>query len=71
VRLSGIGRALPRTLLRTLAAGLGWLRALSGDDAYERYLTHHAHAHAGLPLSRRAFYAEREERKWSGISRCC
>jgi uncharacterized short protein YbdD (DUF466 family) len=71
VRLCAIRWALPRRLLRALAAGTAWLRALSGDDAYERYLTHHAHAHAGLPMSRRAFYAEREERKWSGISRCC
>ena len=63
--------AIPRALRRTLAAGVGWLRALSGDDAYERYLTHHARAHAGPALSRRAFYAQREERKWSGISRCC
>jgi len=60
-----------RTLRRRVAAAAGWLRALSGDDAYERYLTHHARAHAGPPLSRRVFYAQREERKWSGISRCC
>ncbi|HEY6516083.1 MAG TPA: YbdD/YjiX family protein [Steroidobacteraceae bacterium] len=62
---------LRRTLRRAIAAGMAWLRALSGDDAYDRYLTHHACAHAGPPLSRRAFYREREERKWSGISRCC
>jgi len=54
-----------------LAAATGMLRALSGDDAYERYLTHHARAHAGPALSRREFYREREERKWSGVSRCC
>lgn len=60
-----------RALRQRVAAAAGWLRALSGDDAYERYLTHHARAHAGAPLSRRAFYAQREERKWSGISRCC
>jgi uncharacterized short protein YbdD (DUF466 family) len=60
-----------RTLGRAVAAAMGWLRALSGDDAYDRYLTHHAHAHGGPPLSRGAFYREREERKWSGISRCC
>jgi uncharacterized short protein YbdD (DUF466 family) len=53
------------------AAILKWLRALSGDDAYERYLTHHARAHEGAPLTRGAFYAEREAAKWSGISRCC
>ena len=53
------------------AATVAWLRAVSGDDAYERYLTHHARAHEGSPLSRRQFYEEREKRKWSGVSRCC
>ena len=60
-----------RAVRGTMAAAAGWLRALSGDDAYERYLTHHARAHAGPALSRRDFYREREERKWSGVSRCC
>ena len=33
------------------------LRAMATDDAYERYLTHHAQAHGGVaPLSRREFY---------------
>jgi len=64
---SGIRRALRQTL----AAASGWLRGLSGDDAYDRYLTHHAQAHSGPPLTRPAFYREREERKWSGITRCC
>lgn len=63
----GIGRSIRRRML----VALGWLRALSGDDAYEKYLTHHAQAHEGPPLSRRAFYEERERAKWSGISRCC
>ena len=58
-------------LRAALAATVGWLRAVSGDDAYERYLTHHARTHAGPPLSRKAFYEEREQRKWSGVSRCC
>ena len=66
---------VPRTLragiARRLAATVSWLRAVSGDDAYERYLTHPARAHDGPPLSRRVFYEEREERKWSGVSRCC
>jgi uncharacterized short protein YbdD (DUF466 family) len=64
-------RTLPAALAGALAAAVGWLRALSGDDAYERYLTHHARTHAGPPLGRRAFYEERERRKWSGINRCC
>jgi uncharacterized short protein YbdD (DUF466 family) len=62
---------LREVLGRGVRAALGWLRAVSGDDAYERYLTHHARVHEGPPLSRRAFYAEREAAKWSGISRCC
>ncbi len=67
MRVARIARALFRGL--TLAAS--WLRALSGDDAYERYLTHHARAHPGPALSRKDFYRQREERKWSGVSRCC
>ena len=58
------------------AAGLralwAWLRALSGDDAYERYVARHAGAHAHAPLlTRRAFYEDEQRRKWSGVSRCC
>jgi uncharacterized short protein YbdD (DUF466 family) len=48
------------------------LRWLSTDDAYERYLVHHAQAHPDdSPLSRRAFYLREQERKWSGVQRCC
>lgn len=53
---------------------LAWaaLRAATGDDAYERYRVHHAlhHPHEP-PLTRRAFCAEAQQRKWNGISRCC
>jgi uncharacterized short protein YbdD (DUF466 family) len=69
--------ALPRTgpgrsWLGLLAQAWGWLRAVSGDDAYERYRRHHAARHAGEPaLSRRAYYAETQRRKWSGVTRCC
>ncbi|HKT71652.1 MAG TPA: YbdD/YjiX family protein [Steroidobacteraceae bacterium] len=49
-----------------------WLRAASGDDAYERYVAHTSQAHPARPvLSARAFYDERQRRKWSGINRCC
>jgi uncharacterized short protein YbdD (DUF466 family) len=49
-----------------------WLRALSGDDAYERYCAHRAARHPGEPLlGRRAFYQDALQRKWSGTSRCC
>jgi len=48
------------------------LRALTGDDAYERYRAHHAARHAGQPLmSRGEFCADAERRKWSGVNRCC
>lgn len=52
----------------------GWrmLRELSGDDAYERYLAHHAALHAGTPpLSRREYFRRHEQEKWGGIRRCC
>ena len=49
------------------------LRALSGDDAYERYLSHWRQCHraVGTPLDRRAFFVEQQRRKWNGVSRCC
>jgi len=48
------------------------LRALATDDAYERYLTHHAEAHGDeMPISRREFYLGEQQRKWTGVSRCC
>jgi uncharacterized short protein YbdD (DUF466 family) len=48
------------------------LRALATDDAYERYLAHHAQAHGGeTPIARREFYLRQQQGKWSGVSRCC
>ncbi|MCX7628359.1 MAG: YbdD/YjiX family protein [Methylophilaceae bacterium] len=48
------------------------LRRLSGDDAYERYLRHHAqHQVSEPPLSREEFYKQWQERKWKGVKRCC
>ncbi len=50
------------------------LRALSGDDAYERYLAHrqrnHAQAH-DVPLDRQKFYQDEQKRKWEKPRRCC
>jgi uncharacterized short protein YbdD (DUF466 family) len=49
-----------------------WLREVSGDDAYERYLAHHRAHHPGsMPLERRAFFLHEQERKWKGVTRCC
>ncbi len=48
------------------------LRAMATDDAYERYLLHHAQAHAGAaPIPRRDFYLRQQQTKWGGVSRCC
>lgn len=52
------------------------VRRLSGDDAYERYLEHHARCHAGAdhrcaPLSRAEFFKQWQDQKWNGIKRCC
>jgi len=52
------------------------IRRLSGDDAYERYLKHHASFHAiavDAPpaLSRKAFFKLWQETKWKGVNRCC
>jgi uncharacterized short protein YbdD (DUF466 family) len=49
-----------------------WLREVSGDDAYERYLSHHTQRHPDVRVpSRREFYAQELQRKWNGVSRCC
>ena len=48
------------------------IRQLSGDDAYERYLAHHAACHAETaPLSRKAYFQRQQQQKWSSIKRCC
>lgn len=54
------------------------IRQLSGDDAYERYLQHYAEHHQnGLdgevepPLSKEAFFKEWQDKKWTGVKRCC
>lgn len=53
-----------------------FVRQLSGDDAYERYLVHYEEAHATLPnppprLTRKEFYRQFEDRRWNGPNRCC
>jgi uncharacterized short protein YbdD (DUF466 family) len=49
-----------------------WVRELATDDAYERYLGHHAEAHSDeMPLSASEFYLNQQQCKWSGVQRCC
>lgn len=52
------------------------LRQLSGDDAYERYLQHYAEHHQTIadaepPLSKDAFFKAWQDKKWTGVKRCC
>jgi len=54
------------------------VRQLSGDDAYERYLEHYAEHRQNnaegeiLPLlTKEAFFKEWQEKKWTGVKRCC
>lgn len=54
----------------------GWqaIRRLSGDDAYDQYLQHFAELHADegkAPLSRQEFFKQWQDKKWSGVNRCC
>ena len=49
-----------------------FLREATGDDAYERYLTRHIATHSEIPaLSREDFFRSEQDRKWSGVTRCC
>ncbi|MCI0668659.1 MAG: YbdD/YjiX family protein [Methylococcaceae bacterium] len=55
-----------------------WLRRVSGDDAYERYIEYHARCHTNdaslpdcSPLSKAEFFKQRQEEKWNGVKRCC
>jgi len=48
------------------------LRALAGDDAYDRYLAHRRERHPGeAALDRREFYLAELDRRWARINRCC
>lgn len=51
-----------------------WLRTVSGDDAYERYLAHRQRCPVeqdAAPLTRHEFFVREQARKWNGIRRCC
>ena len=67
---------LPVTILQQFYANWRkfWrtIRQLSGDDAYERYLAHHATCHAETALlSCKEFFQRRQQQQWNGIKRCC
>ncbi|MGJ8618879.1 MAG: CstA-like transporter-associated (seleno)protein [Methylophilaceae bacterium] len=63
-------------MFKTLRHIWHMVRRLTGDDAYDRYLRHHAIFHeasvdAPPPLSRKAFFKLWQDDKWKGINRCC
>jgi uncharacterized short protein YbdD (DUF466 family) len=48
------------------------LRALCGDDAYERYVARRRQQHEGAgELSRAQYFRAEVARKWGGVRRCC
>lgn len=60
------------TIKNGLCAFWHAIRELSGDDGYERYLAHHVTAHSEfVPLSRAAWFACEQQKKWTGVKRCC
>jgi uncharacterized short protein YbdD (DUF466 family) len=63
---------LKHRLTRRLNLLWHYLREVTGDDAYERYIAHRKLAHAGeAHLTRPQFFKLRQEEKWSKVSRCC
>lgn len=62
-----------RLLFRPFKNAWQFLRRLTNDDAYERYLEHWGQHHVEevAPLSRKAFFKQEQERKWNGVRRCC
>jgi uncharacterized short protein YbdD (DUF466 family) len=48
------------------------LRALLGDDAYDRYVAHRRKRHPSeAVLDRRDFYLAELDRRWARMNRCC
>ena len=48
-----------------------WLRQVSGDAAYENYLSWAVRRGSGPVCSREEFYVESLQRRYRGVSRCC
>lgn len=53
-----------------VSAAWTWVRAVSGDSAYETY-ARRQRALGRTPLSREAFYLDGLRRKYAGVNRCC
>ena len=59
-------------LTRPIRAAWGYLREISGENAYDRYLAAHERTHAGKPaMTRGEFYRWRQDEKYNNPgSRC-
>lgn len=61
---------LGRRFTAGLAGAWNYVRAVMGDQAYERYLE--VAKRDGLkPLSAEEFYVDSVQRRYSTVSRCC
>ena len=60
------------SLLKPLRYAWGYLREISGENAYDRYLLVHAATHPEKPpMSRGEYYRHRQDEKYSNPgSRC-
>ena len=60
-------------LVRAARAVRWYLRGITGADAYERYLEHHARTHCELPpMTEREFWRDRTDAmERNPTSRCC
>jgi uncharacterized short protein YbdD (DUF466 family) len=57
---------------QSLSLAWRFLRQVSGDDAYERYVEHMKHEHPDEPVMDRAqHFRFRQDEKWSRVTRCC
>jgi uncharacterized short protein YbdD (DUF466 family) len=71
-RGAGTGAGFTRSRVARCARALwGWLREVSGDAAYERYLAAQHRAGSRKQLTEREFYVDRLRRRYSTTSRCC
>lgn len=66
---------LKRLWLRVHECGLalckGW-QAMTGEDAYARYLQHHqSHHPETTPMDEASFWRAETDRRYRGIRRCC
>jgi uncharacterized short protein YbdD (DUF466 family) len=61
-----------KVLVKRLRVLWEFVRELSGDDAYDRYLQRHSRQHPDAkPLDKRAYFKQVQKQKWSELRRCC